>query len=145
MLTAPAWLRLAELERSGGAPDLALLYLRAARQVEPFTLRTEWPLAELELERGDAEAATARLAAIVAAAPELLDAALHTASRSGVPPSALQSLTPREDPESAGRYLAFLVRSGAADRVREAYVSLGSPELPQSYRDWLAREAGFRP
>ena len=145
LLAAPAWLRLAEIERSNGNSDRAILFLEAAREIEPFTLRTEWPLAEIELERGETASAMRRLGGLVAAAPDLLDAALHTASRSGVDPNRLQRLVPREDPEAAGRYLAFLARSENGDRLPEAYASLGAPELPQLYRDWLAREADFQP
>ncbi len=145
LLAAPAWLRLAEIERARGEPARALAFFRAARAVEPFTLRTEWPLAELELELGAVDAATERLSSVVAAAPDLLDAALHTASRSGADPASLLRLTPPRDPESAGRFLAFLVRSGASHRLPEAYAALGAPELPAAYSDWLAREAGFRP
>lgn len=142
--TAPAWLRLSEIARSRGESDRALLFARAARTVEPFTLRTEWPLAELELE-SDPAAALERLSGLVATAPDLLDAALHTASRSGVDPAALQRLVPPDNPEAAGRYLAFLVRNQASDILPKAYARLGAPDLPQPYRDWLAREAGFQP
>ncbi|MCB9385873.1 MAG: O-antigen ligase family protein [Bryobacterales bacterium] len=142
---APAWLRLAEIERARGHVDRALLFARAARQVEPFTLRTEWPLAELELQTGHAAEAVDRLAMLVSEAPDLLDAALLTASRSGVETAALERLPPPDDPESAARYLAFLVRNGRAEALPQAYARLGSPELPEPYLDWLAREADFQP
>src|SRR5690606_34299114 len=104
---APSWLRLAELERAAGRPDRAVLFARAARWVEPFTVRTEWPLAELELASGEATTGLERLSALVAAAPDLLDAALHTASRSGASLPQLERIVPAGEPEAAGRYLAF--------------------------------------
>jgi hypothetical protein len=145
LFTAPAWLRLAELERARGNEDRAGLFFQAARTVEPYTLRTEWPLAELELASGDAPAGARRLAGIVSAAPDLLDVALHSAWRSGAEPGQLEQIVPRNDPEAAGRYLAFLTRNRLDVPLPEAYARLGRPGLPQPYRDWLAREAGFRP
>ena len=142
---APTWLRLAEIERGRGEIAGALLFARAARKIEPYTLRTEWSLAELELETGDAASAQRRFAGLLVATPDLLDAALRTASRSGAPPDELRTLVPANNPEAAGRYLAFLVRSNATERLPEAYASLGEPELPQRYRDWLRRKAGFLP
>jgi hypothetical protein len=144
--TAPAWLRLAELERGRGRDSRARLFFEAARAVEPFTLRTEWPLAEIELASGETRIGLKRLAALVAAAPDLLDAALHTAWRSGAEePEELEQLVPPGDPEAAGRYLAFLTRNQLAGQLPGAFARLGEPELPTAYRDWLAREAGFRP
>jgi O-antigen ligase len=145
LLTAPAWLRLAEIERGAGNTERARVFFEAARSVEPFTLRTEWPLAELELASGDLPSGIDRLVPLIAAAPDLLDAALHTAWRSGADAEQLEQIVPRDDAESAGRYLAFLARNGLPDRLPEAYARLGSPDLPKSYRDWLARNAGFQP
>ncbi|MDA0204019.1 MAG: O-antigen ligase family protein [Acidobacteria bacterium] len=45
--TAPAWLALAEIARVQGDTLEALRYVRAARSVEPFTYRVEWPLDDL--------------------------------------------------------------------------------------------------
>ena len=65
--SAPAWLCLAEIELARGRRQQALELLRIANRVEPLTLRTEWPLAELER-------STSRFDAIVAAVPDLRQA-----------------------------------------------------------------------
>ena len=145
LFTAAVWLRLAELERAQGRNDRAHLFFKAARTVEPFTLRTEWPLAEMELAAGDTPPVIQRLAGLVIAAPDLLEAALHTVWRSGATVADLEPLVPRGDPDAAGRYLAFLVRNRLDSDLPKAYARLGEPALPQLYRDWLAREAGFQP
>ncbi|MEZ5365266.1 MAG: O-antigen ligase family protein [Bryobacterales bacterium] len=94
---APAWLRLAEMDTLADTLTAPCSLLAPPARVEPFTLRTEWPLAELELQTGHAPEAVDRLAALVSAAPDLLDAALLTASRSGVETAALERLPQPDD------------------------------------------------
>jgi hypothetical protein len=72
---APAWSGLADLAAQQGDWETAERLRRIAVQVEPFTLRTEWPLAQIELRGADPAGGVRRLDRLLAAAPDLLPAA----------------------------------------------------------------------
>ena len=126
--SAPMWLGLAELEMARGRLPQALDLRRMATRVEPLTLRTEWPLAELELEMGQTDRATARLAVIANAIPDLRDAVFQTAWQAGLPVSVIEdSLVP----VGAGdRYVAFLARNQLWERIPYAAEVLAEKQGP---------------
>jgi len=116
-LSAAAWLGLAEQARVRGELDEALRLARLARRIEPFTLSTEWPLADLEAETGDADSALERLASLVEAAPDLRPSALLSARRWGLPLEQIAAALAPAEAEATGEFLAFLARCGEWDRL----------------------------
>lgn len=128
---AAAWLRLSEMARAEGELDQALELARHARRSEPWTLRTEWPLAELELAAGSDNAAIRRLAAMTEAAPDLRTSAIVALWRAGVSPVTIEAELAHSDGRAAGDYLAFLAR-------RE------DPELRPAF-ERLVVDKGLRP
>ncbi len=136
---APAWLRLAALERGAGRPEAALRLTRIAHQVEPHTLRTSWTLAEAEMLYGDRRRGFERLVAITSTAPDLRPTAYRVAWRAGVSLDEIErDLAAADDPHAAGEYLAFLTRIEVWDRIPSAYRSLAA-ELSPAHRGYLRK------
>lgn len=128
---AAVWLRLSEVARSEGDLEQALRLARQAQRWEPFTLRTEWVLADLELVHGDPEVAVHRLATMVQAAPDMRPAAIQALARGGAARSAIEAALGTSDGQAAGDYLVFLARNG-------------DPELEPAY-ERLVVERGLEP
>jgi predicted Zn-dependent protease len=139
---AAVWLRLSELARAQGELDRALGLARQADRLEPFTLRTQWALAELELAAGDSAAAVRRLAPLLGLAPDMRPAAIQALWRGGAEPSMIEGEIARADGRAAGDYLAFLARSGARHELEGAHrrlvLELGL-QPPQAEADYIAR------
>lgn len=139
---AAAWLRLSEIARSRGELEQALALARRARSVEPFTLRTEWALADLELAAGDRAAALERLASVLEAAPDMRPAAFQTLWRGGTPLEEVESAIGAADGSAAGDYLAFLAHNGLDVELQQAYRRLVEErglQPPQAEADYIAR------
>jgi len=140
---APAWQRMASIARAEGRRDHALSFARAAHQVEPHTLRTVWPLAETELQLGDAIQAVERLAALVDREPDLRPAAFVAAYRGGAPVELIEARLAQEEAYAAGEYLAFLTRIDAWDRWPVAYARFGK-NLGDAHRRFLDQAVAER-
>ena len=106
---SPTWQALAEARLQRRQPAEAVQLFRIAREVEPFTLRTEWPLAEAELRAGLHEQALERLALISRGVPDLHDAIFLLAWRGGLPFEIVEQRLVPDD--SRDEYLAFLARN----------------------------------
>jgi tetratricopeptide (TPR) repeat protein len=121
---AAAWLRLSGLARAEGDLEQASRLARLADRWEPFTMRTQWALAELELASGDAKAAVRRLAAIMQDAPDTRAAAIQALWRGGAELDLIEAEMARSDGGAAGDFLAFLARAGMKAELEGAYQRL---------------------
>lgn len=136
------WLRLSEVARSQGDLDGALALARKARRWEPYTLRTEWALADLEIAKGETPDAVRRLAPLVSVIPDMRLAAIRTLWRAGLEPEHIEAALGSSDGRAAGDYLAFLARSGLNDELDQAYRRLVEErglKPPQAAAAYIAR------
>ena len=107
---AATWLKRAEMADAAGDRERAVRYSEIAKQIEPLTLRVEWPLAHYRLEAGAEDEAALGLATIAAGLPSLRPAVLEAAWASGLDAAAIADLAQHCDQNSFAAYLAFLVR-----------------------------------
>ena len=121
---AAAWLRLSGLARAEGDLEQASKLARLADRWEPFTLRTQWALAELEMASGDATAAVRRLAGMMQDAPDMRPAAIQALWRGGAGLDLIEAEMARFDGTAAGDFLAFLARAGLKAELEGAYQRL---------------------
>ena len=139
--TAPAWLALAEIARVQGDTFQALQYVRAARSVEPFTYRVDWPLADLELSTGDIDGGVETLRTICQALPDLRPAAYLLAYRAGATLDLIERRLTAPEPYAVGEYLAFLIRTGNQQEVpaaRHRLVDSQGVILSDAHRRYVA-------
>ena len=105
---AAIWLKRAEAARMGGRAEQAAASAELAARLEPFTLRTEWTLAQAYLRDGKTDAAAGRLAGLAAALPKMRRAGYHAASGGGVPAEKIASEVVPAEPQAAADYLVYL-------------------------------------
>jgi tetratricopeptide (TPR) repeat protein len=121
---AAVWLKRAELAEMVGESESAIAMARLARRLEPFALRTEWPLANLYLRNGEMEQAAKHCGLLARALPRMRPTILDTAWNAGLPPELISSrIVPREA-EAVGEYLSYLARREAWDTVLPAWQTL---------------------
>ncbi len=107
---AAIWLKRAELAGAAGDDESAVRYSEIAGQLEPFTLRVEWPLAHFRVKAGAEDQAALGLATIAASLPSLRPAVLEAAWSAGLDVATIANLTQPCDQKGFAAYLAFLVR-----------------------------------
>ncbi len=107
---AAIWLKRAEMAAAAGDDESAVRYSEIAGQLEPFTLRVEWPLARFRVKTGAEDQAALGLATIAASLPSLRPAVLEAAWSAGLDVATIANLTQPCDQKSFAAYLAFLVR-----------------------------------
>jgi tetratricopeptide (TPR) repeat protein len=83
--SALAWQKRAEIARMNGQPERAHQLVALAARLEPFTFRTEWPLAESLLQDRRWEPAAARLGNLAESIPDVRPAILRAALEAGMP------------------------------------------------------------
>ena len=142
---AAIWLKHAESAGLAGNTDRAAESAKLASLLEPFTLRTEWPLARAYLREGEAEAAVNRLAGIAAALPKMRRAVYHMASNGGVSAGKVAADVVPARSRAAADYLIYLSDRGlwpelsAAAEVLVGRVELSHQDLRPVYdRLWDA-------
>ena len=107
---AAIWLKRAELADIARDPESAVRYAEIAGQLEPFTLRIEWPLAQLRLKAGAENRAVRGLRTIAAGLPDMRPAVLQTAWAAGLDAASIAALSARCDEDSFAGHVAFLAR-----------------------------------
>ena len=142
---AAIWLKRAEAARMGGRAEQAAASAELAARLEPFTLRTEWTLAQAYLRDGKTDAAAGRLAGLAAALPKMRRAGYHAASGGGVPAEKIASEVVPAEPQAAADYLVYLAdrrqwpELSAAAGILAGRVELGRQHLRPVYdRLWDA-------
>ena len=127
---AAIWLKRAEAASLAGRPEQAVASAELAARLEPFTLRTQWTLAEAYLRAGEIEAAAGHLAGLAAALPKMRRAGYHAASAGGVRAEKIASEVVPAEPQAAADYLVYLAdRRQWPELSAAASVLVGRVEL----------------
>ena len=105
---AAIWLKRAESARLAGRESEAVAAAELAARFEPFTLRTEWTLAQAYLGVGNTEAATSPLAGLADALPKMRRAVFHAASSGGMAANRIAAEVVPSEPRAAVDYLVYL-------------------------------------
>ena len=136
---AAIWLKHAESAGLAGNTDRAAESAKLASLLEPFTLRTEWSLAQAYLREGDTEEAVNTLAGIAAALPKMRRAVYHAARSGGVAPERIAADVVPTGARAAADYLIYLADRGqwpelsAAAEVLVGRVELSHQDLRPVY------------
>lgn len=120
---AAAWLARAELAETTGDGERALDMLKLARTLEPFTLRTEWALANAYLRRDNVDAAVRPFGLLAAAIPEMRVGLLEAAWTGGITAADVAAKIVPPQGEAAGEFLNYLVRKKAWEELPSAYAA----------------------
>ncbi len=105
---AAIWLKRAESARLARRESEAVAAAELAARFEPFTLRTEWTLAQAYLGVGNTEAATSPLAGLADALPKMRRAVFHAASSGGMAANRIAAEVVPSEPRAAVDYLVYL-------------------------------------
>jgi O-antigen ligase len=131
---AATWIARAELAETREESQHALRMMRIAATLEPFTLRTEWALANLLMRQGEHHEAALHFGTLAAALPPMRASILQAASAGGIPARDIAADIVPLDGEAAGEFLIHLVRQQAwPDLVPcyEALLSAVKRSIPQ--------------
>ena len=120
------WLKLAEVKAVKGDLGEAIEMAEQARQLEPYTLRVEWALADLYLRDGRAEQAAERLAVLAAGLPELQRSIFHAALSAGMSSQKLVDQVVPVNGKAAAEYLRLLADRGSWSEIVPAYRALSA-------------------
>ena len=120
------WLKLAEVKAARGDREGAIELAELARQLEPYTLRVEWALADLYLHDGRAEQAAERLAILAAGLPELQRSIFRSALSTGVTTQELVNHVVPVNGEAAAECLRLLADRGSWSEIVPAYRALSA-------------------
>ena len=120
------WLKLAEVKAAKGDADGAIEMVEQARQLEPYTLRVEWALADLYLHDGRAEQAAERLAILAAGLPELQRSIFRSALNAGMTTQELVNHVVPVNGKAAAEYLRLLADRGSWSEIVPAYRALSA-------------------
>jgi tetratricopeptide (TPR) repeat protein len=118
--SAAVWQKRAEAARMSGEENNEIEPLELASRLEPFTFRTDWPVAQALLRRQRWEQASQRLRRLAETLPDLRPAIFRAALQAGMPPASIAAGVVPED--AAGAWLRLL-----ADR--EAWAAFGQTLL----------------
>ena len=120
------WLKLAEVKAVKGDRDGAVEMAELARQLEPYTLRVEWALADLYLRDGRAGQAAERLAILAAGLPELQRAIFRSALSTGMTTQQLVNQVVPVNGKAAAECLRLLADRGSWSEIVPAYRALSA-------------------
>ena len=120
------WLKLAEVKAAMGDRDGAIETAELARQLEPYTLRVEWALADLYLRNGRAGQAAERLAVLAAGLPELQRSIFHAALSAGMTAQQLVNQVVLANGKAAAECLRLLADRGSWSEIVPAYRALSA-------------------
>ena len=120
------WLKLAEVKAAKGDRRGAIEMVEQARQLEPYTLRVEWSLADLYLHDGRAEQAAERLAILAAGLPELQRSIFRSALSAGMTTQELVNHVVPVNGKAAAVYLRLLADRGSWSEIVPAYRALSA-------------------
>ena len=119
-------LKLAEVKALKGDRDGAVEMAELARQLEPYTLRVEWALADLYLRDGRAEQAAERLATLAAGLPELQHSIFRSALSAGMTTQKLVHHVVPANGEAAAECLHLLADRGSWSEIVPAHQALSA-------------------
>ena len=126
---AALWLKRSELAEASGDVQGAVGMARLARRLEPYSVRTEWPLAHLYLRTAELEKAAGHLGLLAAAIPAMDATILDAAWDAGMTPGMISArIVPREA-AATGQYLCYLARRQAWEAIVPACQALRCAEL----------------
>ena len=138
------WLKLGEVTALKGDGDGAVELAELAGQLEPYTLRVEWALADLYLRAGRAGQAGERLAVLAAGLPELQRSIFHSALSAGMTTRELVHQVVPANGKAAAECLRLLADRGSWSEIVPAYRALSAksdftipPEMLRSLFDKL--------
>ena len=112
-LAAATWIARAELADTRGNAGDALRMLQLAEALEPFTVRTEWALANLHMRQGEHRSAAQHFGTLAASIPQMRASIVAAASAGGISPTDIAARIVPPDGEAAGEFLIHLVREQA--------------------------------
>jgi hypothetical protein len=124
---AAVWLKRAEIAEARGEPERGTRMARVAQSLEPYTLRVEWPLAQLDLRAGNFEEASSSLGLLARHIPAMRATIYDAAWRAGMPPKLIIDRIVPHWTEAAGEYLCYLARRGEWTQIMPAYRALVPP------------------
>ena len=120
------WLKLGEVKALKGDRDGAMEMAELAGQLEPYTLRVEWALADLYLRDGRAERAAERLAILAAGLPQLQRSIFHSALSAGMTTQELVDQVVPANGQAAAECLRLLADRGSWSEMVPAYRALSA-------------------
>ena len=120
------WLKLAEVKAIKGDREGAMEMAELAGQLEPYTLRVEWALADLYLRDGRAERAAERLAILAAGLPQLQRSIFHSALSAGMTTQELVDQVVPANGKAAAECLRLLADRGSWSEMVPAYRALSA-------------------
>ncbi|MDA1314674.1 MAG: O-antigen ligase family protein [Acidobacteria bacterium] len=123
---AAAWIARAELAEIQAQPEEALQMMRIAATLEPFTLRTEWALANLLMRQRKHHEAALHFGTLAASIPAMRATVIEAASAGGISPHDIATDIVPPDGEAAGEFLIHLVREQAWPQLVPSYEALPS-------------------
>jgi O-antigen ligase len=121
---AATWIARAELTETKGEPGRSLHMMRVAQTIEPFTLRTEWALANLLMRQGKQRQAARHFGALAQSVPQMRAAIVEAATAGGIDPLNIAADVIPADGEAAGEFLIHLVRAKAWPQLVPSYEAL---------------------
>ena len=141
---ALVWLKLGEVKALKGDRERAVELAELAGQLEPYTLRVEWALADLYLRGGRTARAAERLAILATALAELQRSIFHSALSAGMTAKELANQVVPANGETAAKCLRLLADRGSWNEIVPAYRALSArgdftipPEMLRSLFDKL--------
>ena len=120
---AAIWIARAELTETAGAPEQAVPMLDLAHRLEPFTVRTQWALANAYLRTGNRPDAIRHFALLAASAPEMRVAVMNAAWTGGIPAADIAAHIVPAQGQAAGEFLNYLVRRKTWTDLPSAYAA----------------------
>ena len=114
---AALWLKRSEIAEVSGDARGATQMAELARALEPYSVRTEWPLAHLYLRAGEMERAALPLGLLAASIPAMRATILDAAWDAGMDAELITSNIVPRDRQAVGEYLCYLAQRQAWDAI----------------------------
>ena len=115
--SAALWLKRSEIAELSGDARGATQMAELARALEPYSVRTEWPLAHLYLRTGEMEKAALPLGLLAASIPGMRTTILDAAWDAGLGAELITSNIVPHDAQAVGEYLCYLAQRQAWDAI----------------------------
>ncbi len=115
--SAALWLKRSEIAEVSGDARGATQMAELARALEPYSVRTEWPLAHLYLRTGEREKAALPLGLLAASIPAMRATILDAAWDAGMDAELITSNIVPHDAQAVGEYVCYLAQRRAWDAI----------------------------